>query len=214
MISSTCHLANIKAIPSSLNFKWLPLSKLQRRVVTHEESTAGDLLLASLQVISKLFNSFGNSRSSWYEKDRHVAAAQCRYFLNGNRIHLKWVNRSDHIIIYQTSWLCVTYWTIDECQFDVNGWLLTSRFNANVVDFLFDYRNKLTSYKSVTNPCRADSTWAIWKWRVRLIWFACWCPRTRLIYYRTPKFETILGSLGRWNGSMAILRETNKSNFD
>jgi hypothetical protein len=52
VISSTCHLANIKAVPSSLNFKWLPLSKLQqRRVVTNEqESTASDLLLASLQV--------------------------------------------------------------------------------------------------------------------------------------------------------------------
>ncbi|XP_045027299.1 uncharacterized protein LOC116919246 isoform X4 [Daphnia magna] len=49
VISSTCHLANIKAVPSSLNFKWLPLSKLQRRVVTNEESTASDLLLASLQ---------------------------------------------------------------------------------------------------------------------------------------------------------------------
>jgi hypothetical protein len=46
-------LANIKAVPSSLNFKWLPLSKLQqRRVVTtnEQESTASDLLLASLQV--------------------------------------------------------------------------------------------------------------------------------------------------------------------
>jgi hypothetical protein len=53
VISSTCHLANIKAVPSSLNFKWLPLSKLQqRRVVTtnEQESTASDLLLASLQV--------------------------------------------------------------------------------------------------------------------------------------------------------------------
>lgn len=51
VISTTCHLANIKAVPSSLNFKWLPLSKLQqRRVVTNEESTASDLLLASLQV--------------------------------------------------------------------------------------------------------------------------------------------------------------------
>ena len=51
VISSTCHLANIKAIPSSLNFKWLPLSKLQqRRSATNEESTASDLLLASLQV--------------------------------------------------------------------------------------------------------------------------------------------------------------------
>ncbi|XP_046632316.1 uncharacterized protein LOC124311980 isoform X5 [Daphnia pulicaria] len=52
VISSTCHLANIKAVPSSLNFKWLPLSKLQqRRVVTtnEQESTASDLLLASLQ---------------------------------------------------------------------------------------------------------------------------------------------------------------------
>lgn len=49
VISSTCHLANIKAIPSSMNFKWLPLSKLQRRVFNHEESNAGDLLLASLQ---------------------------------------------------------------------------------------------------------------------------------------------------------------------
>lgn len=50
VISSTCHLSNIKALPSSLNFKWLPLSKLQRRAVSHEESTASDLLLASLQV--------------------------------------------------------------------------------------------------------------------------------------------------------------------
>lgn len=50
VISSTCHLANAKAVPSSLNFKWLPLSKLQRRVVTNDEATAGDLLLASLQV--------------------------------------------------------------------------------------------------------------------------------------------------------------------
>lgn len=54
MISSTCHLTNVKAVPSSLNFKWLPLSKLQRRVVANEESTAGDLLLASLQVRSSL----------------------------------------------------------------------------------------------------------------------------------------------------------------
>ena len=56
VISTTCHLSNVKAIPSSLNFKWLPLSKLQRRIVTHEESTAGDLLLASLQVRSRWKN--------------------------------------------------------------------------------------------------------------------------------------------------------------
>ena len=52
VISTTFHLASIKAMPSSLNFKWLPLSKLQQRRLTGtaEESTAGDLLLASLQV--------------------------------------------------------------------------------------------------------------------------------------------------------------------
>jgi len=54
VISTTFHLTHIKAIPSSLNFKWLPLSKLQqRRLVgpgTGEEMTASDLLLVSLQV--------------------------------------------------------------------------------------------------------------------------------------------------------------------
>ena len=58
VISSTCHLANIKAIPPSLNFKWLPLSKLQQRRRQQQESetssssssspSASDLLIASL----------------------------------------------------------------------------------------------------------------------------------------------------------------------
>ena len=61
VISSTCHLANIKAVAPSLNFKWLPLSKLQRRRQQQQQQesetssssssaspSASDLLLASL----------------------------------------------------------------------------------------------------------------------------------------------------------------------
>jgi len=69
VISTTCHLTNIKAVPSSLNFKWLPLSKLQRRVVTHEESTASDLLLSSLQVFDTFFLPCPSTELELYEFD-------------------------------------------------------------------------------------------------------------------------------------------------
>lgn len=75
VISSTCHLANIKAIPSSMNFKWLPLSKLQRRVFNHEESNAGDLLLASLQAInSNWWKSIINNNIIWCYRNRNKSA--------------------------------------------------------------------------------------------------------------------------------------------
>lgn len=57
-------------------------------------------------------------------------------------------------------------------------------------------RNKSTSCKSATNLCPEDSTLATWRWRVRSIWFAFWCPRTRPISSRMRKYETIRGCRG------------------